>query len=81
MNAALAQLDQLFAIFMTALVLGALIVLALTEFLGARVPGFWTISETARTEAAHGDYRVFLLVLAIFLLGGLWWSLHVLEHL
>lgn len=81
MNAVLAQLNQLFAIFMTAAVLGGLIVLALTEFLGARVPGFWTISEAARAGARVGDYRVFLYVLAMFCLGGLWWSLHVLEHL
>lgn len=72
---------QVFAIFITAVVLAVLIVLALTEFLGARVTGFWTISEAARFGVAHHDYRVFLLVLAMFQLGGLWWALHVLLHL
>lgn len=77
----MSALGQLFAIFMTALVLASVIVLALTEFLGARIPGFTTISDATRAEASHGDYRLFFLVLAIFLLGGLWWAAHILFRL
>jgi hypothetical protein len=62
---------QLVAELVTALVLIALVSLAATEYVGARVPGFHTISDTARAYAAEGDY---LLVL----LGGCWWAIHIL---
>jgi len=71
-------LGQLVAELVTALVLIALVSLAATEYLGARVPGFHTISDTARMYAAKGDYRLFVGVLLLFLLGGCWWAIHIL---
>jgi hypothetical protein len=71
-------LSQLIAELVTALVLIALISLAATEYMGARVPGFHTISDPARAQAAMGDYRLFVGVLLLFLLGGCWWTLHIL---
>lgn len=66
---------------LTVLVITSLASLAIVEFLGARIPGFHTISDTTRADIAAGDYRLFLFVLALFLLGGLWWSIHILARL
>ena len=74
----MSALGQLFAELVTALVLITLVSLAATEYLGARVPGFHTISDMARTCAAKGDYRLFVFVLLLFLFGGAWWTIHIL---
>lgn len=74
----MSALGQLVAELVTALVLIALVSLAATEYLGARVPGFHTISDTARMYAAKGDYRLFVAVLLLFCLGACWWGIHIL---
>ena len=66
---------------LTYLTIGALAALALTEFIGARVPGFHTISDQTRTDIAKGDYRLFVAVLSLLLLSGIWWCFHALKGL
>ena len=66
---------------LTYLTLGALLLLSLTELIGARVPGFATISEATRLDVAKGDFRLYVAVLSLFLFGALWWTLHVFRHL
>jgi hypothetical protein len=69
---------QLFGELLTTVVLIVLFALAITEYIGARVPGFMTISDAARAYVTRGDYRLFLAVLAMFLLASGWWCIHVL---
>ena len=69
---------QLFGELLTAIVLIVLISLAATEYVGARVPGFVTISDATREDVARGDFRLFVVVLLLFLLGGCWWAIHIL---
>ena len=68
----MSALWELLGIFLTAVVVGALVVLALAEFLGSRIPGFQTISDAARV-----DLRVAVLVEVAFIVAALWWPLHV----
>ena len=79
--AAMEAAKQTIGYFLTVLVITSLASLAIVEFIGARLPGFHTISDSARADIAAGDYRLFLLVLALFLLGGLWWAVHILGRL
>lgn len=72
---------QLFGELLTATVLIVLIALAATEYIGARVPGFVTISDAARLYADKGDYRLFGAVMALFCLGAVWWAIHILGRL
>jgi hypothetical protein len=69
---------QLFGVVLTAVVLIVLLALSATEYIGARVPGFLTISDATRDDVASGDYRLFIAVLALFILGALWWVIHIL---
>lgn len=66
---------------LTYLTIGALAALALTEFLGARVPGFHTISDQTRADIAKGDYRLFAAVLFLMLGAAVWWTFHALRGL
>jgi hypothetical protein len=71
----------LFGELLTATVLIVLVALAATEYIGARVPGFTTISEAARRYAEHGDYRLFVAVLLLMVLSAVWWIFHILLRL
>lgn len=66
---------------LTYLTIAALTALALTELLGARVPGFHTISDQTRADIAHGDYRLFIAVLTLLLMAAIWWCFHALRGL
>ncbi len=77
----MSTLWQLVGEVLTMLVVLVLAVTAVTEFIGARVPGFLTISDATRLDVARGDYRLFVAVLAAFLVGALWWALHILLRL
>ena len=66
---------------LTYLTLGALLALSLTELIGDKVPGFQTISSATRDDVAKGDFRLYVAVLSLFLLGALWWTLHIFRKL
>ena len=66
---------------LTYLTIGALLALSVTELVGARVRGFDTISAATRNAVAKGDFRLYVAVLSLFLLGALWWTLHVFRKL
>lgn len=72
---------QLFGTILTAVVLVVLIALSATEYIGARVPGFHTISDATRDYVAKGDYRLFVGVLALFVIGTIWWCIHILYRI
>ena len=77
----MSALGQLVGEALTAVVLIVLIALAVTEYIGARVPGFMTISDAARVDVAKGDYRLFTAMLVLFALSAIWWCFHVLLRL
>ena len=72
---------QALGVILTYSTIAALAALALTEIIGARVPGFVTISEATRERVSQGDYSLFIAVLALFLLAAGWWAFHVLLRL
>lgn len=72
---------QAIGVVLTYTTIAALAALALAEVIGSRVPGFVTISEATREDVMHGDYRLFIAVLALFTLAAVWWAFHILARL
>ena len=76
----MSALWQALGVVLTYTTILALALLALTEVIGARVPGFVTISEATREDVQNGDYRLFIAVLALYALSAIWWAFHILKH-